>query len=1716
MPGEATETVPATEQELPQPQAETAMPPVSFSTATAQPGPVPPLPSPSLSSFSPIPQPLCPLTTPDQPSSFSLPSAPGLTTGTSWPPVAPFSQTSPLATLPLGIGSPQASATYSLPPSSPIVTPAFLPDLIGPPISPAALALASPMISPALKGAPSSAPLSLVALAPSSPQKNLDASPSPVSPTTPASLLTPTNPRINPIPKVTSSSVTVTSRESTEPKGTYTPSDIGISLPPHLGTPLHSESNTVLQTAPTLPISDQASPMTAPSPTTKTPKAPSTTFTPFVGPPLSHAEQIVSLGCGASDQIDSDNFLKPKSPAPITIPLGTSSQGLSNSSKTLGSPVTLFPKDPLVSPAVASSPIGSPFSLLMPPVQKDPSSISIAPNLSSGPTFGAISPVVPSAYPLSPPVLSLGPKASPLESPALKGTAPVLTTTQVAMPSPPTITATIPISLEGGKYPLSSSFIPSDSADPKAKRDHAALPTALPLSPIVPKDPSVVQIAAPSLKTLKNFKDSQIVPMSPLEVSTPVQIDSLAKKVPVTLPLTHVAPKSPSTYSLKSSPDSPSQETTLAKKDLMGSPFPAAVPSLTVLSAPTSSADSSTLKVSSTPKVSLAKVDLSVPSPLASPLQVSDGPPGSFNLLLKGSSTIPTVPSPQGLLSSSAQMDSPTKKNPATPFTLSSAASKGPTSPECSHIPSAVAVSPLGASVTPQTPELLPDKSSAAVPSSLTLVSVIPQSAPVPSVLPATTISVSPGVATSPLVATATPNRSPTKKDSISPLASDLTSAVPSLKGSPISSPVTSPHKGGPMPSTNQFPTTPPTTKSLSSQTTPIVPPPTPEGAPIIPLAIMPSSPKKAPATSPPMLPATALPTSAPSCPKATTITPTISLASEGTPLLYPTALPSKEAPVPLSLPSEASKENPTAPLVIPFPSSKEITTPLVNTCPLEVTVSPQAPKESPAKKGSATSSVPPEDASTPQDASPSPKVTSDSSPVATSPLEATVPPQAPKESPTKKGSAPSPAAAKGTPTPQAASPSPKVTSDSSSGATSPLEATVSPQAPKGSPAKKGSAPSPAAAKGAPTPQAASPSPKVTSDSSSGATSPLEATVSPQAPKGSPAKKGSATSPVPPKGAPIPQAAPPSPKVSSDSSSVATSPLEATVSPQAPKGSAKKGSATSPAAAKGAPTPQAASPSPKVISDSSSGATSPLEATVSPQAPKGSPAKKGSATSPAAAKGAPTSQVSTSLSPKGATLSPQASKKSLPKKNSAALPDLAHKGASTLSDRIPLPKDGLVAPSPKSTSSIVTPKETTNHTSEMVSSLEASVSPQASKGSPIKKGSAAPTAPKSTPKVPLAKKGDATSPLRTPISPEASPASSTKVGIAGAPLGPKDVSPQASKGLSVAEKREGPAPSSKDLIAPIPAQSSPLVAAASESNLKAQSASLSPAPIPPVSLLLVPSPAPPPLLPKQQPLLPSSPGLVPEAPCKPQAPADEDELPPLIPPESPSGGLPFQPVLVDMPTPKPTGVPAPIPPVKQPVLKNNKGSGTESDSDESVPELEEQDSTQATTQQAQLAAAAEIDEEPVSKAKQSRSEKKARKAMSKLGLRQVTGVTRVTIRKSKNILFVITKPDVYKSPASDTYIVFGEAKIEDLSQQAQLAAAEKFKVQGEAVSNIQENTQTPTVQEESEEEEVDETGVEVKDIELVMSQANVSRAKAVRALKNNSNDIVNAIMELTM
>uniref|UniRef100_A0A5K3F3B9 NAC-A/B domain-containing protein n=1 Tax=Mesocestoides corti TaxID=53468 RepID=A0A5K3F3B9_MESCO len=154
--------------------------------------------------------------------------------------------------------------------------------------------------------------------------------------------------------------------------------------------------------------------------------------------------------------------------------------------------------------------------------------------------------------------------------------------------------------------------------------------------------------------------------------------------------------------------------------------------------------------------------------------------------------------------------------------------------------------------------------------------------------------------------------------------------------------------------------------------------------------------------------------------------------------------------------------------------------------------------------------------------------------------------------------------------------------------------------------------------------------------------------------------------------------------------------------------------------------------------------------------------------------------------------------------------------------------------------------------------------------------------------------------------------------------------------------------------------------------------------------------------------------------------------------------------------------------------------------------------------------------------KQSRSEKKARKAMSKLNLKPVGGICRVTIRKAKAIMFVISNAEVFKAPNVDTYIIFGEAKIEDMSTQAQAAAVEKLRSQTLAgagkdapLSKENEPVSKSPIAEESEDEEVDDTGLEAKDIELIMEQANVSRSRAINALRKNNNDIVNAIMYLS-
>lgn len=156
-----------------------------------------------------------------------------------------------------------------------------------------------------------------------------------------------------------------------------------------------------------------------------------------------------------------------------------------------------------------------------------------------------------------------------------------------------------------------------------------------------------------------------------------------------------------------------------------------------------------------------------------------------------------------------------------------------------------------------------------------------------------------------------------------------------------------------------------------------------------------------------------------------------------------------------------------------------------------------------------------------------------------------------------------------------------------------------------------------------------------------------------------------------------------------------------------------------------------------------------------------------------------------------------------------------------------------------------------------------------------------------------------------------------------------------------------------------------------------------------------------------------------------------------------------------------------------------------------------------------------------------RNETKARKELLKLGLKPITGIHRVTFVRGK-MVFAISEPEVYKNPTSDSYIVFGEARVEDPGFQAQMAAAQRMVQQATAQANVNAGaglagmtaaasaTEQQTEEVDDDDEDVDATGLNESDIKIVMEQANVTRSVAIKSLKEHDNDVVNTIMDLSM
>mmetsp|Transcript_16564 Transcript_16564/g.18272 ORF Transcript_16564/g.18272 Transcript_16564/m.18272 type:complete len:324 (+) Transcript_16564:115-1086(+) len=171
-----------------------------------------------------------------------------------------------------------------------------------------------------------------------------------------------------------------------------------------------------------------------------------------------------------------------------------------------------------------------------------------------------------------------------------------------------------------------------------------------------------------------------------------------------------------------------------------------------------------------------------------------------------------------------------------------------------------------------------------------------------------------------------------------------------------------------------------------------------------------------------------------------------------------------------------------------------------------------------------------------------------------------------------------------------------------------------------------------------------------------------------------------------------------------------------------------------------------------------------------------------------------------------------------------------------------------------------------------------------------------------------------------------------------------------------------------------------------------------------------------------------------------------------------------------------------------------------------------------------------------------RAERKARRVMDKLNMKKVSGITQCILKMrngaggARGGAFTITAPDCYVTSNGSSYIIFGEARQSPQdgggvpnagagsastgTQQAQaiqqLAALAKQGGGGvDAAAAANDSLKIEELNGDEDEEVIDESGLDQKDIDLVISQAGCSRSKAVTALKGNDGDLVNAIMSLT-
>jgi nascent polypeptide-associated complex subunit alpha len=158
-----------------------------------------------------------------------------------------------------------------------------------------------------------------------------------------------------------------------------------------------------------------------------------------------------------------------------------------------------------------------------------------------------------------------------------------------------------------------------------------------------------------------------------------------------------------------------------------------------------------------------------------------------------------------------------------------------------------------------------------------------------------------------------------------------------------------------------------------------------------------------------------------------------------------------------------------------------------------------------------------------------------------------------------------------------------------------------------------------------------------------------------------------------------------------------------------------------------------------------------------------------------------------------------------------------------------------------------------------------------------------------------------------------------------------------------------------------------------------------------------------------------------------------------------------------------------------------------------------------------------------------RHEERARRALAKSGLKELQGVSRVTL-KIENQIFGMSQPSVAFLPGSDLYVVFGEPKSDSLLSRLGAAGGkpgmDAFSGMGDMMNGMNFDMNgagdmlggAGAADEQAEEEEsgepLDEEGLDAEEVDSIVEQAGCSRNKAIATLRRTGT-VVDAILELS-